>query len=168
VDYPPIVADAGPDQEFSCLENLMVTPNVEGGSGEYTYEWIVNGESVSLEEILNYSTDDAGTATVIVTDECLETATDEMQFSFPPVPVLVDLGDDFDVTCLDISSLDANSSGGIGNYTYQWQVDGQDAATGNPFEIQIDTETTISVSVTDACENVGTDEITVKCSSCSC
>jgi gliding motility-associated-like protein len=161
VDYPPIIADAGPDQEFSCLENLLVTPNVEGGSGEYTYEWIVNGESVSLEEVLNFSTDDAGTATVIVTDECLETGSDEMQFSFPPVPVLVDLGEDFDVTCLDITSLDANSNGGIGSYSYEWQVEGQDAGNGNPFEIQVATETTISVTVTDACENVGTDEITL-------
>lgn len=161
VDYPPIVADAGPDQEFSCLENLVVSPSIVGGSGEYTYEWFVNGVSVSLEEILNYPTDDAGTASVIVTDECLETASDEMQFSFPPIPVFVDLGEDIAVTCLDISSLNANSNGGVGNYSFEWQIDGQSIGSGNPFEIQIGEETTISVFVSDACENVGSDEITV-------
>jgi gliding motility-associated-like protein len=161
VDYPPIVADAGPDQEFSCLENLVVAPNVEGGSGEYTYEWFVNGVSVSFEEILNYSTDDAGIASVVVTDECLETVSDEMQFSFPPVPVLVDLGEDIAVTCLDVSSLDASSNGGIGNYNFEWQINGQSIGTGNPFEIQVGEETIVTVLVVDACENVGTDEITI-------
>jgi len=159
VDYPPLEVDAGPDLEFSCLDNLIVDATPVGGSGEYTYEWQVNGEIVSFDEILNYSTDDAGTVVVVVTDECLETASDNLEFSFPPVPVLVDLGDDLNVTCLDLTQLDATVNGGIGNYTYEWEVEGATVGNGNTFEIQTGDQTTVSVFVTDVCENVGTDEI---------
>jgi gliding motility-associated-like protein len=161
VDYPPLVVDAGPDLEFSCLETVLVNPNVEGGSGEYTYQWEVNGEPVSTDEVLSLNTDDAGDVTLIVTDECLETASDQLSFTFPPVPVFVELGDDIDVTCLDVSEIFAQTSGGIGNYTYSWDVGGEVLGSQNPIDVQVAEQTVVTVTVLDECENVGTDQMTI-------
>lgn len=158
-DYAPISVDIGSDQILSCLDPLIVSSIVSGGYGTYTYNWEVNGDFVSDLTSISYLTDDAGDVTLTITDICDETGTDVLNFSFPAVPVIVDLGPDFDVTCMDVANLSAQVSGGIGTYTYSWTSPEDNYGTNTNINVQIDEETPITLTVQDQCENVGSDEI---------
>jgi gliding motility-associated-like protein len=144
---------------LSCLDPLAVNSIANGGYGAYTYEWEVNGEFVSDLASINYLADEAGDVTLTITDVCNDSATDEMNFSFPAVPVIVDLGPDFDVTCLDVTVLDAQISGGIGNYAYSWTSAEENFGTNPTANVLVDNQTPITLTVEDQCENVGTDVI---------
>ncbi|MDZ4751528.1 MAG: choice-of-anchor L domain-containing protein [Flavobacteriales bacterium] len=155
--YDPISVDIGNDLILSCLNPLNVSSIVSGGYGAYAYSWEVNGVFVSDQNSINYTTDDAGDVTLTITDVCNEEGFDELAFSFPTVPVIVDLGPDFDVTCLDVTTLSAQVSGGIGAYTYSWTSSEENYGSNTTSVVQIDEETTITLTIEDQCENIGTD-----------
>ena len=163
-DYPPLTVDLGPDQQLDCLENLVVDPTVEGGSETYDYVWINSlGDTLSLSSILDMQGIDVGpgTLTLNVFDECLSQASDEMEISFPPVPVNVDLGPDLTVNCLDTSLIIPEVSGGIGDYTFEWFEDGVSFSTDEQVEINTGETVEISLFVEDQCGNTNQDEMSV-------
>ncbi|MCB0762816.1 MAG: choice-of-anchor L domain-containing protein [Flavobacteriales bacterium] len=160
-DYPDIEVDLGADQELDCLDNLIVIPNVEGGFGGFTYSWAVNGSNVSTETALDYLTDDDGTVVLTITDECGATGQGSMEFVFPPVEILVDLGADVSATCIEWVQLDAIVSGGIGNYSYSWMINGVEYATTTTYTLQVPDDETVTLVVTDQCENESSDQVEV-------
>ncbi|MBL7941683.1 MAG: PKD domain-containing protein, partial [Flavobacteriales bacterium] len=156
--YPPLIVDIGPDQEFTCLEDITVNSTVGGGYGAYTYSWDVNNDTgVSTTTSLVYNTSDEGDVTLTVTDECGTVSTDVMNYTFPPVPVLVNVGPDLDVTCLDVTNLSGVVSGGIGAYTYSWTLNGLEQTETLTYDVQVDEESEIGLIVEDECGNVGSD-----------
>jgi gliding motility-associated-like protein len=157
----PVNIDAGDDLASTCLELNDLASTVSGGVGNYTYSWTsVNGEfsTNSNASILVLETSEI---TVTVTDECGNTSTDELQISIPPVPVIVDAGEDQIATCLDINDIISNVSGGVGNYTYSW-TDGNGATWTDPtFNVQVQSNTTFTLSVEDQCGNVAVDAMII-------
>jgi hypothetical protein len=158
-NYDPISVNIGSDQILSCLDPLGSVVGGNGGYGAYTYNWEVNGDFVSDLASINYVADDAGDVTLTITDVCDDSGSDVLNFSFPAVPVIVDLGPDFDVTCIDVTNLSAQVSGGIGTYTYSWTSPEDNYGTNSNINVQIDEETPITLTVEDQCENVGSDVI---------
>ncbi|MFZ6051974.1 choice-of-anchor L domain-containing protein [Halocola ammonii] len=163
-DYPPMTVDLGPDQQLDCLEDLVVDPAVEGGSETYDYVWInSSGDTLTLASILDMQGIDVGpgTLTLNVFDECLSQASDEIEISFPPVPVNVDLGPDLTVTCLDTSLITPNVSGGIGDYSYEWFEEGISISTDEQIEVNTGETVEISLFVEDQCGNSNQDDMSV-------
>lgn len=161
-DYPELTIDAGEDQVINCLGTLDIEPITEGGFAPYTYQWL-DGENneISAAENLSWDPSEAGAVSVIVTDLCEVNDSDTVAFTFPPIPVDVDLGPDLEVTCLDNTTLEANVNGGVGQggFTYQWNSDGTDLGTDASIEVQVDDDQFFFLQAEDQCGNVGLDSI---------
>lgn len=134
----------------SCIGSSDATINVtvSGSNGEFNYLW--SPTSVVSNNITNIS---AGNYDLIITDQsgCVFIESIEV---IDPDPILVD----FDVTpiiCNGFSNggLTANPSGGTGNYTYSWFIDGGQISSldgGISPTIQNLNAATYSVIVTDS------------------
>ena len=159
--YPDLLVDIGADQELFCMDDLTVLSEVSGGFGAYSYFWMVDNLVVSTDDLLQYATDDEVTVTLTVYDECGVDESDVMEVTFPPVSVLVDLGADIDVTCIDNTALSAIVEGGVGAFTYSWTISGNEVGTTPTYTVQTDDEIAVMLTVTDQCENEGFDEIII-------
>ncbi|MBL7941454.1 MAG: choice-of-anchor L domain-containing protein, partial [Flavobacteriales bacterium] len=162
-EYPPLIADAGPDIEISCLTDLYAEGTGEGGYGNYDYQWIYNGSVVSLEEIVQMETvPNEGAFTLEISDACNTIATDSFEVTFPDETILIDIGDDQDVTCLSQVTITADVSGGIGTYSYEWQVDGVVEDDDPTLVVSSVTQATnVQLTITDECGNVETQQIEI-------
>lgn len=159
--YPNLVVDLGIDQQFTCLDDITVNPIVSGGYSTYSYSWEIDGIFVSSDPQLVYNTSDEGTISLTVTDVCGTDDVDEMDYTFPPVAVNVNLGADLIVTCLDINEIVPVVSGGIGTYSYNWSANGIPAGFDPTLTAEVDSQTTYNLVVEDECGNQNSDEMVI-------
>jgi gliding motility-associated-like protein len=163
-DYPALEVNAGPDQLINCLGDLDIEPEISGGYPPYTYRWLDQYENeLGTDQDLSWQPDEAGDVVIIVNDLCDIDNSDTVAFAFPPIPVDVDLGPDFDVTCLDINTLEGNVNGGVGQggFTYEWSSNGSILGDEATLDVQVDEETSYTLTAEDQCGNIGNDEVTL-------
>jgi len=158
-DYPPLLVDIGPDQELDCLDDLFVSSISSGGFGVYEYLWVVGGSFGGNASDLEWVTDDELTVVLLVNDECGESTSAEIEVTFPEVLIEVSLGDNIDVTCVDVTEIFAVIAGGIGDYSYSWEISGNEVGTNPTYTAQTDDDLAITLVVTDQCENTANDEV---------
>lgn len=159
--YPAVNVDLGADQQFTCLDDIVVDALVSGGYGAYEYSWELNGTVVSTDPQFVYNTNNEGTITLTVTDICNASDVDAMDYTFPPVAVNVNLGSDLIVTCLDINDIEPIVSGGVGAYSYNWTANGIPAGFDPTYSAQVDEQTTYVLTVEDECGNQNSDELII-------
>ena len=140
--------------EITCPgESVTLTANPTGGAPPFTYLWNT-GETTQTISVTPAATT---TYTVTVTDACLnESASNTFEVAVPILPPLV-LNETPDITeiCPYLPKLlEANATGGSGNYTYQWSST-FDANLGTTSSINVvpSTTTTYTVIVSDNCGN---------------
>ena len=140
--------------EITCPgESVTLTANPTGGAPPFTYLWDT-GETTQTISVTPAATT---TYTVTVTDACLnESASNTFEVAVPILPPLV-LNETPDITeiCPYLPKLlEANATGGSGNYTYQWSST-FDANLGTTSSINVvpSTTTTYAVIVSDNCGN---------------
>ena len=157
----PVFVDLGPDLNVTCLDITTLDGTVNGGvgAGVFTYEWVSEGTVLGDDPTLDVQVDDMQVFSLNAEDQCGNIGTDEITINTPAVPVIVDLGNDFDVTCIDATELAADVSGGVGNYTYQWDEAGLAYGDTPTIDVTIAELTGYLLSVEDECGNIGTDEI---------
>lgn len=161
VDNPPIDVNIGPDLSLTCLEEINMIGAVSGGLQPYEYVWTVNGNDASYDDFLNLLENTDLDIVLTVYDACGESGSDDAQVVYPPVPILVDLGTDMEVTCLDVSVLSPDVNGGVGNYSYSWSDQNSNLGSDDVLEYQTDETMTVVVEVEDECGNSATDAIVI-------
>lgn len=161
-DYPPLVVDIGPDQELDCLDNLFVASAIEGGFGDYELTWMVGGSFGGTEPTLDWATDDEVSVVLMVNDGCGTFSSAEIEVTFPDVVIEVSLGEDIDVTCVDNTILSGIIVGGVGAYTYSWQITGSEVGTNPTYTTQTDDDLAITLEVSDQCGNIASDEVVLQ------
>jgi gliding motility-associated-like protein len=165
IAYPavPLLVNLGSDLNTTCLDENNIVPTVTGGTGTYSYAWSGNG-NVNLGNTadLTLQVEENTTIALIVEDECGNTDTDEMVINIPAVPVLVSLGQDLTVTCLDVSEIIPTVSGGVGAYAYSWtQTGAGQIGTDSSLDFQTANNASVSLAVTDECGNSASDLINI-------
>ena len=161
VEYNPLTIAIGSDQTLTCIDNLVINPNTNGGSGGNQFVWTVNGATYSQTQVFNWLVTGPAEIGVTVTDDCGTQSTASIDISVPSVPVEVDLGDDVNADCFGTVNLAPTVSGGVGNYNYAWTVDGVEAGSGPNLEFAPADGVSVVLTVLDECGNEGSDELLV-------
>lgn len=173
-EEPPPFEVNGYDTEMCLGDVIELAPLVSGGYGNYTYEWLCNGEEGSP---FLFEPDVAGpwACEIIVGDTCgmpSESAIIEVEvLQFDPLSVAID-PDAVVLDCNAIVDLQANATGGYdsaagGFYEYDWEdQDGNNlfASWFDPSILSLSTwqnADEIFLTVTDACGMEATDSVEV-------
>lgn len=157
----PVTVDLGPDYNTTCLNLEEIVPDVQGGTGSFDFQWTVNGTDAGTLPELQVQAQGLTLIELVATDECGNSGSDELEISVDPVPVIVDLGPDLSVTCLDISTITPSVEGGIGNYSFAWEIDGISAGNAEFVDVTTSSPTTVMLVVTDECGNSGSDQLQI-------
>ncbi len=126
--YPPVIVELPEDLTLEvCDEEIVLSAEVEGGFGTYSYLWrdMNTNQIIGQEEVLEHLVGSTTTIRLLVTDDCGATGFDDIEITIPPVDVSVMIPPNYEVTsCLQEVMMPANSSGGIGTIVYSWFGDG--------------------------------------------
>ncbi|MCB9296609.1 MAG: hypothetical protein H6559_26360 [Lewinellaceae bacterium] len=113
---PSPTADAGPDVSICAGESTTLSATATGGSGNYSFSWD-NGLGAGANKTVSPVATTAYTVTVTDGSGC--TDTDQVTVTVNDNPV-VDAGSDVTICQGSSTTLAANTIGGDGNYTYNW------------------------------------------------
>ena len=173
-EEPPPFEVNGYDTEMCLGDVIELAPLVSGGYGNYTYQWLCNGEEGAP---FLFDPDVAGpwACEIIVGDTCgmpSESAIIEVEvLQFDPLSVAID-PDAIVLDCNAIVDLQANATGGYdlaagGGYEYDWEdQDGNNlfASWFDPSILSLSTwqnADEVFLTVTDACGMETTDSVEV-------
>ncbi|PLW99563.1 MAG: hypothetical protein C0593_02770, partial [Marinilabiliales bacterium] len=174
--YEDLAATAAADQTIcygTAPEPIVATAT--GGAGNYTYQWQVEGEDgfINIENASDatYQPETIYAATnyqCVVTDDCGTVTTNVVNITMYEEFLATAAADQ--VICYGTTPepIVATATGGLGNYTYQWQIEGEDGfinienasdATYQPETIYAETD--YQCVVTDFCGTVTTNVVSI-------
>ena len=138
---------------------MTLTANPTGGAPPYTYLWSTGETTASIVISPTVTT----TYTVTTTDACLnESVSENIEIIVPDLPPMtLNVSPDITEICPYLPRiLEANPSGGSGNYTYYWSSNSNpNLGGGNAITVTPSTTTMYTINVTDNCGNSVTDSI---------
>ncbi len=161
VTNPPLIVNLGPDIISTCLDQVTIEPVVSGGFGDYSYTWTSAGVALATTPTVSFMQSTTQNIGLTVTDICGVAANDLVLVTYPPVPVIVDLGTDITATCLDQNVLIPLVSGGTGEHTYSWTSGTANLGSATQLSMQVNQNTNVTLAVTDECGSTGTDVVTI-------
>jgi gliding motility-associated-like protein len=141
----------------SCSETFTLTSYTYAGRPELTFEWVDdNGNVLSTDPELTTQLDQETTYTLTISDECDAEVTDEVTVTPGDLPVIDNMPNTVEVSCVDTISFFPEVTGGLGEYTYSWLVDGAEQSTDTTFTINVSDTTNVTLIVTDECSAADT------------
>jgi gliding motility-associated-like protein len=156
-DVTPITVDAGIDQSTACTGggNITLTATPANGVPTYTYSWAPTGDLTQSISVLPAVTT---VYTVTVTDICGNQATDNVSVAVePPMALTMTASNDTTICQNASATLTATPQGGNGGITVLWNTGDQ----SNTIQVSPMVTSVYSVTVTDACNQTVSDNITV-------
>jgi len=148
---PPMSVYAGEDMTaVSCDDTLTLGATASGGAGSYTYEWVSENVLISNDSTFDYTISYSQTVILTVSDQCGDSASDEVELNSELTPVIPSIIGETEVCYGDQLSFFADAIGGAPPYTYLWS----DGTTGNELNLIADTSITFTLLVTDFCGTI--------------
>jgi gliding motility-associated-like protein len=135
-----------------CTESFLLSPDIEGGSGVYTYQWTQNFNPVGDQSTYNYGDGLPTTLAVEVTDNCQSSGSASTTIDIVNPALELSLPDTINASCIDNTVIAVDILSGAGEYEYEWSVGGVPYG-GDDAQITVQSfETTpIFVEVSDGC-----------------
>jgi len=161
VANPPLVVEVSDDMTATCLDIQDFQPQISGGLPPYEVEWLVDGSLESVNTNLFFSSDESVVVEFTVVDLCGVEESDIFQYNVPAVPVLLDLGPDLTVQCIDEVAYNPLPSGGVGTLQFEWFVDGVSESNMSAFDDFFFEDATLRLEVSDQCGNEVSDEVEI-------
>jgi len=135
-----------------CTETFSLSPQIEGGSGVYTFEWTQNFNPVGDQASLLYSDGLPTTFAVEVTDNCQSSGGASTTIVIDNPPLVMGLPDTINASCIDNTVIVVDIESGAGEYTYSWSVGGVPYGGSDPqITVQSFVTTPIFLEVQDGC-----------------
>ncbi|MDA1336260.1 MAG: choice-of-anchor L domain-containing protein [Bacteroidetes bacterium] len=166
-DPPPFVVE-GYATEMCIGDFLDVSPLVEGGYGNYTFDWLCAGESTPT---ITISPTEDWQCEIIVGDTCgmpsQSAIIDVTVLDFPPLEASIDQ-DLITLECNGTQDITSNVTGGDSFYTYEWEdQDGNNLwpSWWDPSILTLSTWANadeVFLTVTDGCGFEATDSVEVE------
>ncbi len=158
---PQLLVEASDDLTATCLDVQNFQPQISGGVPPYEVAWYVDGVLESVNTDLLFASDESVSLSFAVTDLCGVEVSDAFDYNVPAVPIELSLGGDVAVRCIDELVLEAQPSGGVGVYQYEWLVDGTTQPGTQVFDSFFFNDATVRLEITDECGNFTSDEVEV-------
>jgi gliding motility-associated-like protein len=159
IENPEVLVEIGEDINASCIDNTDMIVDVISGAGQYQYLWLVDGEDVgATDDVLTWQTYTTSEITVNVTDGCGGMDQDTLMLIIPNIPLDMSVSTDTTICLGGTAWIQALATGGEEGFVYHWTPTDQYGAdlVLSPFS-----STTFTVSATDICGYVVTDEVIV-------
>ena len=135
-----------------CTESFVLTPEIDGGSGVYTYQWSQNFNPVADTESYTYTEGLSTSFTVDVTDNCQSTGSASTIIDIVNPPLEIGLPDSINASCVDNTAIAVDILSGAGEYSFAWTVGGIPYGGDDPqITVQSFVTTPVEVEVTDGC-----------------
>lgn len=156
---PAIILELGEDINASCIDNTLIVPDVQGGSGGIGYQWFVNGQlQPQITPTFTLQTFNTAEVSVLLDDNCGETASDELTIFIPEIPLTMEAWPDTSICPLQVVNMSAFATGGEEGFTYEWIELSQ---LGSTATAQPATTNTYTVTATDICGDAISTEVTI-------
>ena len=149
---PPVNVSFADPYVGPCTEQFVLTPDVSGGSGVYTYEWFQNFNLVGTDATYTYSDGLPASFMLEVTDNCQGTGSATTSVTIDNPPLEIGLADTINASCVDNTVIAVDIVSGAGDYTYAWTVGGVPYG-GDDAQITVQSfvTTPVGVEVWDGC-----------------
>lgn len=146
---PPISISLGEDINASCVDNTLLNPDIQGGSGSEQYVWVVNGQvQTETTPTFTYQTFSTSDVAVYVEDACNSTAVDTVTIFIPDIPVTITAWPDTSICPVQQVNIGALAQGGEDGFIYEWVELEQ---FGSNLTVNPATTSTYTVIATDIC-----------------
>jgi len=125
--YLPLSIDLTDDITEICpFVPHVLTANVTGGSGIYTYNWRVKNNNLVIGTTNSLTVNPSSTTTyyIFVSDNCGSTAVDSVVYRITSPPLIVTVNLPIEICPGDSAFVYASASGGYGNYQFLWTHNG--------------------------------------------
>jgi len=143
---------------FNCVDPVSITPIIEGGFGDYSYQWEQDGVIISESLVFNEVVESPGNLTFSVEDRCAPSASANIQLNSLINPIQVSLDDDTTGNCTELMTIIPNVSGGFGELTFLWKKNGNEISSNSTFGFTPSETTLLELTVKDQCEQEASDE----------
>jgi gliding motility-associated-like protein len=162
IDSPPIELTLVDELSGTCLTEFDIVPEVSAGSGGFMYLWTEGGSTIGSGATLNnFSSFDDTVVSLTVTDACGAEASDAVNIIIENPPVLIEVGEDINASCIDVNTLSVEILSGSGGYSYSWVIGGTEVGTGATEDVQLSETSEVWVTVEDACGSSDEDALTI-------
>ena len=129
-----------------------MSPQIEGGSGVYTYDWTQNFNPVGDGATFTYYDGLPTTFAVEVTDNCQSSGSASTTIVIDNPPLVTSRPDTINASCIDNTVVAVSIESGAGEYEYEWTVGGVPYGGSDPqITVQSFVTTPIFVEVQDGC-----------------
>lgn len=135
-----------------CTEVFELSPEIDGGSGVYTYQWSQNFNPVGDNATFSYGGGLSTTLAVEVTDNCQSSGSASTTIDIVNPPLELSMPDTVYASCIDNTVLIVDILSGAGEYVYEWSVGGLPYGGNDPqITVQSFETTPIFLEVQDGC-----------------
>jgi gliding motility-associated-like protein len=144
---PPVGVTIGADVDASCIDNTLVNPTVNGGSGGEQFTWYVNetvsgnGPTFTTQSFVTID------VSVLVEDACSQTARDTLTIFIPDTPLTITTAADTAICPNQPAVVWTNPVGGETPYSVVWNEE----FSGDSVTVYPDGTTNYHLVVRDVC-----------------
>jgi|GEM_PF-5383252 len=137
--------------ELMCPETITFAPIIQGGSGNYQFQWTLNDEIVSYSSSCVVQINSNSTLQLTVSDNCGQLHTEEIELLVAAEPMSVTSLEDISVGCFELISVTPIVTGGIGACSYTWYANNALIGHDSLLQTTISEETLFTLNISDQC-----------------
>jgi gliding motility-associated-like protein len=166
MNSPPLVVDIPSTMQVECNDNFTVEAIVTGGDNNYWYSWTLNGvpDWNQWSNTFNGTGTEDGILNFTVSDNCGQSATQDVAIEIVSPPIELTLVDSLQGTCFTNFNIIPVLNGGSGSsnsWNYQWLEQGNPIGFNSNLTFNTPESTSLTLQVEDLCGATATDNIIV-------
>lgn len=146
---------------FNCKDTLWLSPQVMHGTEPYTYNWILDNQTVSSDSVFSGFIYEEQSLQLSMIDACGDSASANIYLYDTVDKLNADLGDDFAAHCMEEIDILPQISGGFGNKQYSWTHNGISTSNSLVYSLVSEQNAELIFTVTDECGNESSDTLQI-------
>lgn len=159
IESPPVTVTLPESLTGPCTQTFNLNPDIEGGSGGFQYTWTADGENYANTLNTTWQSFEDAVLEFHVIDQCGAEDNAVVEIFIVNPPVVINIGEDIEASCLDNTLIDIDIISGSGNYEYEWFVADTAFAITEDIVVQSFITIPVGVQVTDGCGSSAFDEL---------